>query len=157
MKALLLSVILALAGTAAYAQPSLVGGPAQKHVEIPTSEQDFVEAIKTVDKAQILEQLGEPALRDDVKGPDGEVIASVWHYTYLNTDANGTYYKTTELDFVRDRVVMVVFMNHDVLEARENGEQPREYVTPELYPSQDPDLLDEIEPAPYPAVPQYNI
>jgi hypothetical protein len=155
MKALLLLLSLALAGTA-YAQPNmLAGGQAKKNIEIPTNEQAFVETIKNVDKAQILEQLGEPALRDDVVGPDGEVIASVWHYSYLNTDENGTYYKTTELDFVRDKVVMVVFMNHDVLEAKENPREPA--VTPKLDPSQDPELLEEIEPAPYPAVPQYNI
>ena len=154
MKALFVSFVLAFAGYA-YAQP-LPAGEAQRNVEIPTSEKEFVETIKTVDKAQILAELGEPALRDDVKGPDGEVIASVWHYSYLNTDENGAYYKTTELDFVRDKVVMVVFMNHDVLQ----GEQaPREEpaAEPELDPSQDPDLLDEIAPEQYPAVPQYNI
>lgn len=154
MKAVFASFVLAFAGYA-YAQP-LPAGEAQREVEIPTSEKEFVETIKTVDKAQILEQLGEPALRDDVKGPDGEVIASVWHYSYLNTDENGTYYKTTELDFVRDKVVMVVFMNHDVLQGKEiQRDTPVE--EPQLDPSQDPDLLDEIEPEPYPAVPQYNI
>lgn len=154
MKALFVSFVLAFAGYA-YAQP-LPAGEAQSKVEIPTSEKEFVETIKTVNKAQILEQLGEPALRDDVKGPDGEVIASVWHYSYLNTDENGTYYKTTELDFVRDKVVMVVFMNHDVLEGKEI-QRDGPVAEPELDPSQDPDLLDEIEPTPYPAVPQYNI
>lgn len=156
MKALFVSFVLAFAGYA-YAQP-LPAGEAQRKVEIPTNEKEFVETIKTVDKAQILEQLGEPALRDDVNGPDGEVIASVWHYSYLNTDENGTYYKTTELDFVRDKVVMVVFMNHDVLQGQGKEIQRDEPVEePQVDPSQDPDLLDEIEPAPYPAVPQYNI
>lgn len=156
MKALFLTLFLALAGTAS-AQPNmLAGSQAKKNIEIPTTEQEFVESIKNVDKAQILEQFGEPALRDDVVGPDGEVIASVWHYSYLNTDENGTYYKTTELDFVRDKVVMVVFMNHDVLEGKEiQRDEPA--AVPELDPSQDPDLLEEIEPTPYPAVPQYNI
>jgi hypothetical protein len=44
---------------------------------------------------------------------DGKASASIWQYHYLNTDVNGNYYQTTELDFVDDRVVMVVFMNHD--------------------------------------------
>jgi len=31
----------------------------------------------------------------------------------LNTDEKGDYYQTTELDFINDKVVMVVFMNND--------------------------------------------
>lgn len=155
MKALLLAVSLALASTV-YAQPN--EGEAKQDREIPTTEKEFVEGIKNVNKDQILEQFGEPHVRDDVVGPDGEVIASVWHYRYLNTDENGSYYKTTELDFVRDKVVMVVFMNHDIAEGAEapkTREEPD--VDPGLDPSQDPDLLEEIEPVPYPAVPQYDI
>ncbi|HYG31938.1 MAG TPA: hypothetical protein VD810_03005 [Methylophilaceae bacterium] len=153
MKALFLALSLALAGPA-FAQPMLTDGPQGKS-EIPTTEKEFVEGIKTVNKDQILEQFGEPHVRDDVVTPDGEVIASVWHYRYLNTDESGSYYKTTELDFVRDKVVMVVFMNHDIAD---EAPPSREYdVTPKLDPSQDPDLLEEIEPQPYPAVPQYEI
>jgi hypothetical protein len=152
MKALLLAVSLALASTA-YAQPA--EDQAKQKREIPTTEKEFVEGIKTINKDQILEQFGEPHVRDDVVGQDGEVIASVWHYRYLNTDENGSYYKTTELDFVRDKVVMVVFMNHDIQESANKSPEP--YVAPELDPSQDPDLLEDIEPVPYPAVPQYDI
>ena len=154
MKALLLAVSLALASTV-YAQPN--EGEAKQDREIPTTEKEFVEGIKNVNKDQILEQFGEPHVRDDVVGPDGEVIASVWHYRYLNTDENGSYYKTTELDFVRDKVVMVVFMNHDILDGAEKTQEPGVVPEPELDPSQDPDLLEEIEPVPYPAVPQYDI
>jgi hypothetical protein len=154
MRALFLSLLLTFAATA-HARP-LTAGETERNITIPTAELEFVETIKTVDKAQILEQLGEPALRDDIVGPDGEVIAAVWHYRYLNTDQNGTYYKTTELDFVYDKVVMVVFMNHDVLDGKEiQRDEPA--AEPELDPSQDPDLLDEIEPEPSPGIPQYNI
>lgn len=155
MRALLLAISLALASTA-HAQPT--EGQSKQNREIPTTEKEFVEGIKTVNKDQILEQFGEPHVRDDVVGPDGEVIASVWHYRYLNTDENGSYYKTTELDFVRDKVVMVVFMNHDIADGAEipkNQDEPE--AAPGLDPSQDPDLLEEIEPVPYPAVPQYDI
>lgn len=154
MKALLLAVSLAFASTA-YAQPT--EDRAKQDREIPTTEKEFVEGIKTVNKDQILEQFGEPHVRDDVVGQDGEVIASVWHYRYLNTDENGSYYKTTELDFVRDKVVMVVFMNHDIQDGTEKPKQPEAAPEPKLDPSQDPDLLEDIEPVPYPAVPQYDI
>ena len=116
MKSLLLTLFVAFASAGlAHANEPQANEPDQT-VEIPTSEKEFVETIKTVDKQKILEQFGEPSIRDDVIGPDGEVVASVWHYRYLNTDEKGEYYKTTELDFVQDRVVMVVFMNHDVLD-----------------------------------------
>lgn len=122
MKALLAATLLAISGIAMAGE---VEAPAtEKQVrEIPTSEKEFVEHIKTVDKEQILEQFGEPSIRDDVVTPDGEVVASVWHYRYLNTDDSGAYYKTTELDFVDDKVVMVVFMNHDVIEGLEQPTQ----------------------------------
>lgn len=78
--------------------------------EIPLNEQDFVERIKTADKTQIVEQLGEPARAIDITDEEtGAVMGSIWHYHYLNTSDNGDYYKTTELDFIGSRVVTVVF------------------------------------------------
>jgi hypothetical protein len=41
------------------------------------------------------------------------VVASIWQYDYINTDEKGEYYKHTELDFVDNKVVTVVFMNTD--------------------------------------------
>ena len=82
--------------------------------EIPLSEHEFVARIKTADKAQIVQHLGEPARVIDVKDDEtGEVMGSIWHYHYLNTAVNGDYYKTTELDFVGDQVVTVVFSTMD--------------------------------------------
>lgn len=155
MKNLFLALFMAFASSGFAQANELPANEPEKNIEIPTSEKEFVEGIKSVNKDEILKQFGEPHVRDDVVGSDGEVIASVWHYRYLNTDENGSYYKTTELDFVRDKVVMVVFMNHDILESTEKTEEPG--ALPELDPSQDPDLLEEIEPVPYPAVPQYEI
>ena len=115
MRAFLLALFLALSGTAIAdaneAPPQQQEAPA----EIPTAERDFVLSIDKFEKNTILEQLGEPSKRSDIQNPrTGEVVASIWHYHYINTaDDSGDYYPTTELDFVGDKVVMVVFMNHD--------------------------------------------
>jgi hypothetical protein len=81
---------------------------------LPTREKAFVEAINKFDKKSIVAQLGEPAKADDVrlKGSD-KIVASIWHYHNINTAEDGSYYQTTELDFVDDKVVQVVFINND--------------------------------------------
>lgn len=95
---------------AALVLASLPGLAMANNDEIPLSEHAFVDHIKTTGKAEIIAQLGEPARSYDVKDDEtGEVMGSIWHYHYLNTAENGEYYKTTELDFVGDRVVTVVF------------------------------------------------
>lgn len=82
--------------------------------EIPLTEQAFVDRIKTTDKALIVAQLGEPARAVDVTDEEtGQVMGSIWHYHYLNTNEEGDYYKTTELDFIGDRVVTVIFSTSD--------------------------------------------
>ena len=78
---------------------------------IPLDEAGFVDNVKSNDKAGILSQLGEPASKMEISGDDGEVFGSVWKYHNLNTTETGAYYKTTELDFVGDQVVSVVFSN----------------------------------------------
>jgi hypothetical protein len=90
--------------------------------EIPTEEKAFVAAINKFNKAKIVELLGEPARADDVKVKgSGKVVASIWHYHNINTDENGKYYPTTELDFVDDNVVQVVFLNNDGSEANDGA------------------------------------
>jgi hypothetical protein len=86
---------------------------AAKSTEIPTNEKDFVASINGFEKAKIIEQLGEPSQKEDIQSASGKLVASVWQYHYLNTDEKGEYYQTTELDFMNDKVVMVVFMNND--------------------------------------------
>jgi hypothetical protein len=82
--------------------------------ELPTEEHAFVDTIGKLDKAKIIALLGEPSRADDVKLKDsGRVVASIWHYHFINTDVNGTYYETTELDFIDDKVNVVVFLNND--------------------------------------------
>jgi hypothetical protein len=87
---------------------------------IPTQEKAFVDAINKLDKAAIIAQFGEPAKAEDVKikGSD-KIVASIWHYHNLNTAEDGSYYPTTELDFIDDKVVQVVFLNHDGSEAND--------------------------------------
>jgi hypothetical protein len=111
MRALFLTMFLAFSGAALAGNTAEAPPPAS---EIPTSEREFVAVINQYDKAKIVEQFGEPAKKDDMKlASSGEVIASIWQYHFINTDPDGTYYETTELDFIGDKVVMVVFMNHD--------------------------------------------
>ena len=93
-------------------------------VDIPTLEKDFVGAINGFDKAKIIAQFGEPAKADDVKVKStGKVVASIWQYHYINTAADGSYYETTELDFIDNKVVQVVFINNDGSEGVEAGKK----------------------------------
>jgi hypothetical protein len=89
---------------------------------IPIVESEFVNVINGFDKAKIIAQFGEPAKADDVKiKGSGKIVASIWHYHFINTTADGTYYETTELDFIDDKVVSVVFLNNDGAEGEANG------------------------------------
>ncbi len=101
--------------------------------ELPTEEKAFVEAVGKLNKAKIKELLGEPAKADDVKLKDsGRIVASIWHYHYINTSAeNGEYYQTTELDFIDDKVNVVVFLNNDGKEIQGQGQK---YEVPEVKP-----------------------
>ena len=110
MRALLLTMFMVFSG-AALAGNTEEAPPVS---EIPTAEQEFVAAINQYNKAEIIAQFGEPAKMENMKiASTGEIIASIWHYHFINTDPQGEYYETTELDFLGDKVVMVVFMNHD--------------------------------------------
>lgn len=97
--------------------------PSQQ-TEIPTVERDFVNAINGFDKAKIIAQFGEPAKADDVKiKGTSKVVASIWQYHFINTNVDGVYYETTELDFIDDKVVTVVFLNNDGAEGVNNGQK----------------------------------
>lgn len=83
-------------------------------VSLPTEEKAFVKAIEQFDKKSIVAKLGEPAKAEDVKiRGSNRIVASIWHYHNINTDESGQYYETTELDFIDDKVVQVVFLNND--------------------------------------------
>ncbi len=89
--------------------------------EIPTTEKEFADAINSYTKEEIIAQLGEPAKAEDVKLKDsGKVVASIWYYHNLNTAPDGSYYPTTELDFIEGKVVQVVYMNNDGSETQES-------------------------------------
>ena len=130
MRALFLSFLLVFSGAA------IAGNTADNPLpsEIPTSEKEFVAIINQYDKAKIIEQFGEPAKREDMKiASSGEIVASIWQYHFINTNAEGAYYETTELDFLGDKVVMVVFMNHDGQE-KITAEPPATMPEPEALP-----------------------
>ena len=98
--------------------PLLPNAPMTK--EIPTTEKEFANAINNYTKEEIIAQLGEPARAEDVKLKDsGKVVASIWYYHNINTAPDGSYYPTTELDFIEGKVVQVVYMNNDGTEPQE--------------------------------------
>ena len=117
--------------------------------KIPTEEKAFVDAINKFDKTKIVAQLGKPAKEDDVKLKDsGKIVASIWQYHNLNTAADGTLYQTTELDFVDDQVVQVVFLNNDGSDATSgqsyevpNGQVPQDEVPQGFTPMNPPPNL----------------
>lgn len=85
--------------------------------EIPTPYWEFVNIIGLLTTEEIINILGEPAKKIDIKMKSSrEVIASTWYYHNLNTDESGKYFPTTELDIIDGFVEEVVFMN-DVDEA----------------------------------------
>lgn len=108
MKLVSIALLLSLSGLAFADTES-----ATQSKEIPTSEKEFIASINGFEKAKIIEQLGEPSQKEDIESASGKPLASIWQYHYLNTDEKGEYYQTTELDFMDDKVVMVVFMNND--------------------------------------------
>lgn len=130
MKNLFLFLFLILSSAAFAGANGLPAGD-----KIPTTEKEFVATINGFDKNKIVEQFGEPHKKDDLGlGKEGKAPASIWQYHYLNTDVNGAYYQTTELDFVDDKVVMVVFMNND-------GEEiPVDAVKEPVLPAPEPEL-----------------
>ena len=116
MKLVTLALLLSLSSLA-FAAPENVAPSS----DIPTNEKDFIASINGFEKAKIIEQLGEPSKIEDVATASGKPVASIWQYHYLNTDEKGEYYQTTELDFINDKVVMVVFMNNDGSEVPQNA------------------------------------
>ncbi|MCB5186721.1 hypothetical protein LG200_01735 [Methylobacillus caricis] len=136
MKIVWLALLLALPGLVFSPGKSLAeeaeqaeASPALSADGIPIDETTFIENIHQFDKDAIIAQFGEPARKKDYhRAGTDELMASVWQYHYINTGLDGTYYQTTELDFVGDRVVLVVFMNHD----GDDGSTTRQEVVPGL-------------------------
>jgi len=116
MKLVTFALLFSLSGLA-FAEAQ-VAAPAS---DIPTNEKDFIASINGFEKAKIIEQFGEPSNVEDIATASGKPVASIWQYHYLNTDEKGEYYQTTELDFINDKVVMVVFMNNDGSEIPPNA------------------------------------
>ena len=81
-------------------------------VEMPTDYLEFANVIGLLKPEEIVGLIGEPAKKLDLKmKSSNEVIASSWYYHNLNTDENGNYFPTTELDIIDGYVESVVFLN----------------------------------------------
>jgi len=92
--------------------------PALAEIEhLPTEEEAFLDVIGSVPPEKVVELLGEPdqtiILRDQTSGAE---MGAIVHYGYINTNNEGEYYKTTELDYLNGRLVMIVFSNSDFRE-----------------------------------------
>ena len=80
--------------------------------EMPTDYLEFANVIGLLKPEEIIGLIGEPAKKLDLKmKSSNEVIASSWYYHNLNTDGNGNYFPTTELDIIDGYVESVVFLN----------------------------------------------
>ena len=80
--------------------------------EMPTDYLEFANVIGLLKPEEIVGLIGEPAKKLDLKmKSSSEVIASSWYYHNLNTDGNGNYFPTTELDIIDGYVESVVFLN----------------------------------------------
>lgn len=131
LAALLMASTLSMADEAK-TMPLLADAPITK--DLPTTEKEFADAINSFTKEEIIAQLGEPARAEDVKLKDsGKVVASIWYYHNINTAPDGSYYLTTELDFIEGKVVQVVYMNND-------GSEPQETDKTYEIPSAEPAL-----------------
>jgi hypothetical protein len=109
-----LAVVVALLGQFSFSNWAFADVTSKEVTVIPTVEKDFIDAINGFEKSQIIAQFGEPAKADDVKVKGtGKIVASIWQYHFINTSSDGTYYETTELDFIDNKVVSVVFLNND--------------------------------------------
>ena len=81
--------------------------------EMPTDYLEFANVIGLLKPEEIVGLIGEPAKKLDLKmKSSNEVIASSWYYHNLNTDENGKYFPTTELDIIDGYVESVVFLNN---------------------------------------------
>ena len=109
-----LAGVVALLGQFSFSNWAFADATSKEVTVIPTVEKDFIDAINGFEKSQIIAQFGEPAKADDVKVKGtGKIVASIWQYHFINTSSDGTYYETTELDFIDNKVVSVVFLNND--------------------------------------------
>ena len=80
--------------------------------ELPTPYKKFVEVIGILTADEIIAILGEPAKKIELKmKSSNDIIARTWYYHNINTDDDGSYFPTTELDIVDGYVESVVFMN----------------------------------------------
>ncbi len=81
--------------------------------KIPLDEAGFVAAMPNASAAEVVEALGTPDRVIAQVDRNGKVVASVLRYRNLVSNAQGDYYRCTDLEIVGDRVVNVLFTNVD--------------------------------------------
>ena len=86
-------------------------GWADEGPSIPTDEDGFITAIQSKTATEITELLGDPQYQFAIRDKEGQVVGHIRHYHYVTTGFDGQYYKTTELDFIGDKVVNIVLIN----------------------------------------------
>jgi hypothetical protein len=107
MKKLFLAILLTISPWA-YANEPMIDKNS-----LPVDERAFIDAISRFNKDEILKALGEPANKEDIKMKSSEeIVGSIWQYHHINTAEDGSYYPTTELDFLDEFVETVVFQNN---------------------------------------------
>ena len=108
MKKLFLAILL-ISSPLAYAIEPIIDKST-----LPVDEKAFIDVISRFNKDEILKALGEPSYKEDIKMKSSEaIVGSVWQYHYINTAEDGSYYPTTELDFLDEFVETVVFQNNN--------------------------------------------
>ncbi len=95
---------------------------------IPEHEPEFVSTVQSLNQSEIAELLGDPAFQYDIRNNEGDVVGSIWHYHNVTTGDDGRYYKTTELDFVGERVVTVVLINNEDTASDDSSEPEPSYL-----------------------------
>lgn len=106
----------------------LLGLSVTVHAEsgLPSQDIEFIGALQSLRQPDVLARLGQPANVFEVIDQQGKVRSTIWRYEGLNTTADGSVYRFTDIDFVGDRIKDVMFSNSPPEQAREERDTPRE-------------------------------
>lgn len=106
----------------------LLGLSITAHAEngLPSGDIEFIRALQSLRQPDVLARLGQPANVIEVTDQQGRLRSTIWRYERLNTTADGSVYRFTDIDFVGDRIKDVMFSNSPPEQAREERDAPRE-------------------------------
>ena len=92
---------------------------------LPSKENEFLDVIAWITPQKLVEYLGDPAGVSFVRDKEtGDQVGTIVRYHYINTNDDGEYYKTTELDYLGGRLKTVIFSTSDVDESTIPEEAP---------------------------------